>query len=138
VFESALAFWLYGRLAGSPPHRRMAENMLVRIMDFQAAGAGRSRIRPMEHARPGGPAFQDDTSWATICALAAYRYTKNNMFLERGLLSARAQTQAFGPDDRLRAPAYAKVQQPISLTQQADEHRTRAAACCRHGFTLMA
>jgi hypothetical protein len=122
VFESALAFWLYGRLAGSPPHRRMAENMLVRIMDFQRLERGDPGYGLWNTRGRGGPAFQDDTSWATICALAAYRYTKNNMFLERGLLSARAQTQAFGPDDRLRAPAYAKVQQPISLTQQADEH----------------
>lgn len=122
VFESALAFWLYGKLAGSARHRRIAENMLARIMDFQRLERGDPGYGLWNTRGRGGPAFQDDTSWATICGLAAYRYTKNKMFLERGLLSAKAQARAFGPDDRLRAPAYAKAPQPVSLTQQADEH----------------
>jgi hypothetical protein len=122
MFESALTFWMRGRLAGSPQHPRISENMLVRIMDFQRLERGDPGYGLWNTRGRGGPAFQDDTSWATICALAAYRYTKSRMFLERGSLSARAQARAFGPDDGLRVPEYAKAQQAISLTQQADEH----------------
>jgi hypothetical protein len=124
VFESALAFWIYGKLAGSARHRRIAENMLARIMDFQRLERGDPGYGLWNTRGREGWAHQDDTSWATICALGGYRYTKNRMFLERGSLSARTQARAFGPDDRLRVPVYAKAlwQQPISLTQQADEH----------------
>jgi hypothetical protein len=122
VFESALAFWIYGKLAASVKHRRISENMLARIMDFQRLERGDPGYGLWNTRGRGGPAFQDDTSWATICALAAYRYTKNRMFLERGLLSARAQARAFGPDELLRVPEHAKAPEPISLTQQADQH----------------
>ena len=55
------------------------------------------------------------------------------MFLERGLLSAKAQAQAFGPDDRLRVPLDV-AQQPVSLTQQ----RGRTPALGRLCFVGMA
>jgi len=121
VFESALAFWIHGKLAGSAQHQRIAENMLVRIMDFQRLERGDRGYGLWNTRGRAGEAFQDDISWATICALAGYRYTGNRMFLERGLISAKAQVRANGPDDRLRVPMYAKVQSG-ELTQKADEH----------------
>jgi hypothetical protein len=121
VFESALAFWIHGKLTGSARHRRIGENMLVRIMDFQRLERGDRGYGLWNTRGRAGEAFQDDISWATICALAGHRYTKNRMFLERGLLSAKTQVRANGPDDRLRVPMYAKVQSG-ELTRKADEH----------------
>jgi hypothetical protein len=121
VFESALAFGIYGKLTGSARHDRISQNMLARMMDFQRLERGDRGYGLWNTRGRAGSAYQDDTSWATICALAGYRYTKNRMFLERGLLSANAQARAFGPDDRLRVPLDV-AQQPGSLTQRADEH----------------
>jgi hypothetical protein len=96
--------------------------MLNRIMDFQ-------RLEPSDpgyglwYTRGrGGPAFQDDTSWATVCALAGHRYTKEPHFLHRGLISAKAQLKAFGPDDRHRVPVNASGGPGARMTSKADDH----------------
>ncbi|MEK7404671.1 MAG: hypothetical protein AAB225_06145 [Acidobacteriota bacterium] len=122
VFQSGLAFSLYGKVAASRRHQAIGRHMLNRIMDFQ-------RLEPADpgyglwYTRGrGGPAFQDDTSWATVCALAGYRYTKEPHFLHRGLISAQAQLKAFGPDDRYRVPLNAHAGPGARITSKADDH----------------
>lgn len=122
VFQSGLAFWMYGKVAASHRHQVIGRNMLNRIMDFQ-------RLEPTDpgyglwYTRGrGGPAFQDDTSWATICALAGYRYTRERHFLHRGLICAQAQLKAFGPDDPYRVPLNAHAGPGARITSQADDH----------------
>ena len=112
VFQSALAFWLYGKLARSPRHQTAGANMLRRIMDFQRLEARDAGYGLWYSRGRSGPAFQDDTSWATICALAGFRYTREGAFRHRGLISAEAQMRAFGPDNSARPPG----------TGKADEH----------------
>jgi len=116
VFESGLAFWLYGRLTGSAAHRRVGETMLVRIMDFQRLERDDPGYGLWNTRGRAGSAFPDDTSWATICALAAHRYTRNPMFLRRGLISAQAQLGAFGSDRGRHVPQQAKFTSKTPLT----------------------
>ncbi len=122
VFQSALAFWMYGKIAASPRHQTIGRNMLNRIMDFQRLEPGDPGYGLWYSRGRSGPAYQDDTSWATICALAGYRYTRQPAFLHRGLTSARAQLKAFGPDDALRVPVSANAGRNPRLTAKADEH----------------
>jgi hypothetical protein len=122
VFESALAFWMYGKLAGSARHQSIGEKMMVRIMDFQRLERGDKGYGLWNTRGRGGPAFQDDVSWGTICCLAGHRYMKRKMFLDRGLISARAQLDAFGPDDSKRVPQYARFARRPVLTAKVDEH----------------
>lgn len=117
LVESALAFWLYGKLADSPRHRGIGENMLIHAMDNQRLTRGDKRYGLWYSFGREGAIFLDDTGWATICSLAGYRYMKNKMFRRRGLISAEAQTRAFGPDDRFRVPQHGG-----GLTGKADEH----------------
>ena len=52
VFESALAYWLYGKVAASDRHRDVGRNMLMNVMDFQRLSVERLLLRPLVHARP--------------------------------------------------------------------------------------
>ena len=122
VFESALAFWMYGKLAASARHRAIGEAMLSRIMDFQRLETGDPGYGLWNTRGRGGPAFQDDTSWATILSLAGGRYLNKLTFRHRGLISAKAQLKAFGPDDRQRVPLLAKPDARRSMTQRVDQH----------------
>jgi hypothetical protein len=127
LFQSGLAFWLYGKLTGSTRHRGVGVNLLKRIMDFQRLGRGDPGYGLWNTRGRGGEAFQDDVSWATICSLAGYRYTKNKMFLDRGLISAQAELKAFGPDDHLRVPLNARSEgwedsAHIPMTEKVNEH----------------
>jgi hypothetical protein len=121
VFESALAFWIYGKLMRSAKHQSIGKRMLVRIMDFQRLERGDPGHGLWNTRGRGGPAFQDDVSWGTICSLAGHRYIRERMFLERGLISARAQLNAFGPDDTKRVPQYSKGRR-TTLTTRVDAH----------------
>ena len=52
---------------------------------------------------------------------------KNQMFLDRGMLSAEAQARAFGPEDKLRVPLYAKrpwwqSSDQVLMTSKVDVH----------------
>ena len=123
LFQSGLAFWLYGKLMGNPRYRQVGENMLKRIMDFQRLEKGDRGYGLWNTRGRGGEAFQDDVSWATVCSLAGYRYMQNPMFRDRGLISAEAELKAFGPDDRLRVPMYARGQgEQSSMTSKVNEH----------------
>jgi len=121
VFESGLAFWLYGQLTKDEAHRAVGERMLVRIMDFQRLERGDPGYGLWNTRGRAGSAFPDDTSWGTICALAAHRYTRNRMFLHRGLISAEAQLGAFGTDASRHVPHVAKFNSKTPLTRM-DEH----------------
>jgi hypothetical protein len=121
VFQSGLAFWLYGKLARSPRCQSAGGNMLRRIMDFQRLEAHDPGYGLWYSRGRSGRAFQDDTSWATIGALAGYRYTRENAFRHRGLISAEAQMRAFGPDDSERPPLSVEALRG-PRTERADEH----------------
>ncbi|MCE5306008.1 MAG: AGE family epimerase/isomerase [Acidobacteriales bacterium] len=121
VFESGLAFWLYGQLTKSFAHRVVGQKMLERIMDFQRLERGDPGYGLWNTRGRAGSAFPDDTSWGTICALAAHRYTRNRMFLRRGVISAEAQLAAFGADVSRHAPHVAKFNSKTPLTRM-DEH----------------
>jgi hypothetical protein len=121
VFESGLAFWIYGKLAASARHCAVGERMLTRIMDFQRLERGDPGYGLWNTRGRSGSAFPDDTSWATILALAGHRYMDNKMFLRRGLISAEAQLRAFGADPSRHVPQVAKFNAKTPLTRM-DEH----------------
>lgn len=121
VFESGLAFWMFGKLTRSAAHGSVGEKMLRRIMDFQRLERGDPGYGLWNTRGRAGSAFPDDTSWATICSLAANRYTGGRLFLDRGLISAQAQLRAFGADASRHVPHLAKSNAKTSLTRM-DEH----------------
>jgi hypothetical protein len=121
VFESGLAFWMFGKLTRSAAHGSVGRNMLARIMDFQRLERGDPGYGLWNTRGRAGSAFPDDTSWGTICSLAAHRYMGGKTFLQRGLISAEAQLRAFGADASRHVPHLAKSNAKTSLTRM-DEH----------------
>src|SRR3954470_22599964 len=88
VFESALAMWLYGKLASSARHTSIGHNMMRRIMDFQRLERG-DRFYGLWYTRGrSGPVYQDDTAMAIIFSLAGYRFMRDPLFLKRGVMGA--------------------------------------------------
>jgi len=94
VFESGIAFILYGKLAASPRHTRIGENLLMRVLDFQRLDRDDSRYGLWYTRGRSGPPWEDDIGWATIGCFMGYQLTGKQMFLERGVLSARASLAA--------------------------------------------
>jgi len=95
VFESGLAFSLYGKLARTERYRRVGENLLLSILDFQRLGRDDTRYGLWNTRGRTGPLYQDDVAWSTIGCFAGHRYTTLPILLHRGLLSAKASVQAF-------------------------------------------
>lgn len=93
VFESGLAFWLYGNLASSDRHRHIGRNMLAAVMDFQRLDRDDEQYGLWYTRGRSGPPWEDDIAWATIGCLAAHRYIGNPMFRERGIVSADASAR---------------------------------------------
>jgi hypothetical protein len=95
VFESGLAFWLYGKIAISERHRTIGRNMLFNIMDFQRLDVN-DPFHGLWYTRGReGPVFQDDEAWAIISSLAGYRYTREPIFMHRGSLAAGVAATVF-------------------------------------------
>ena len=95
VFESALAFWLYGRVAGTSRHLDIGRNMLVNVMDFQRLSANDEYYGLWYTRGREGPIFQDDEAWAVMGSLAGYRYTQLPICIHRGRLVADTAATVF-------------------------------------------
>jgi hypothetical protein len=93
VFESGLAFWLYGKVASNTRHQKVGENMLAAVMDFQRLDADDKEYGLWYTRGRSGPPWEDDIGWATIGCMAGYRYLGNPMYRERGILSADASAR---------------------------------------------
>ena len=96
VFESALAFWLYGKVAASERHRTIGHNMLSSIMDFQRLSVNDQFYGLWYTRGREGPVFQDDEAWAIIGSLSGHRYTGEPMLMHRGRMGADAAATVFG------------------------------------------
>ena len=108
VFESALAFWLYGEVTASQRHRSIGRNMLFNIMDFQRLNANETYYGLWYTRGREGPIFQDDEAWAVMASLAGYRYTQLPILLHRGRLAADTAAKIFATG----APAAAEAADP--------------------------
>ncbi|MFN7994961.1 MAG: hypothetical protein U0Q18_15245 [Bryobacteraceae bacterium] len=94
VFESGLAFHLYGKLAGSQRHLRAGDNMLLTVMDYQRLERGDSQYGLWYTRGRSGPPWEDDIGWCTIGCFAGHAYAGNPMFRDRGIISAEASVRA--------------------------------------------
>lgn len=130
VFESALAFWLYGKVAASDRHASIGRNMLSNIMDFQRLDAGDSYYGLWYTRGREGPIFQDDEAWAVMGSLAGYRYTQQAMFLHRGRLAADTAARVFARG----APRDAETADPAHL-RPSDRGQIIAAWLYAYGMT---
>lgn len=95
VFQSGLAFRLYGDVAASARHRGIGENLLRSILDLQRLDRDDARYGLWYTRGRSGPPYQDDIAWATIGCFAGSRYTKRPILYHRGTLSAAASVKAF-------------------------------------------
>ena len=130
VFESALAFWLYGKVASSDRHLEIGRNMLFNIMDFQRLGADDPFYGLWYTRGREGPVFQDDEAWAIIGSLAGYRYTRQPMFLHRGRMAADSAAKVFAHG----APREAETADPTHL-RPSDRGQVIAAWLYAYGMT---
>ena len=95
VFQSGLAFRMYGDVAESGRHRGIGENLLRSILDLQRLGRDDARYGLWYTRGRSGPPYQDDVAWCTIGCFAANRYVKRPVYYHRGTLSAAASVTAF-------------------------------------------
>lgn len=130
VFESALAFWLYGKVAASDRHSSIGRNMLVNVMDFQRLDANDQYYGLWYTRGREGPIFQDDEGWTLIGALAGYRYTRQPMFLHRGRLALDATVKVFAQG----APRAAEAADPAH-PRPSDRGAMIAAWLYAYGMT---
>jgi len=130
VFESALAFWLYGKVAASERHTEIGRNMLLNVMDFQRLSAHDTFYGLWYTRGREGPIFQDDEAWAVIGALAGYRYTQKPILLHRGRLVASSAAQVFAQG----APREAETADPAHL-RPSDRGQIIAAWLYAYGIT---
>jgi len=130
VFESGLAYWLYGKVAASDRHTAIGRNMLVNIMDFQRLSA-KDEFYGLWYTRGReGPVFQDDEAWAVMGSLAAYRYTRHPLFLHRGRLVANSAATVFARG----APRAAEASDPAHA-RPSDRGQMIAAWLYAYGAT---
>jgi len=130
VFESALAFWLYGKLLASDRHMEIGRNMLTNIMDFQRLSANDEYYGLWYTRGREGPIFQDDEAMAVMGSLAGYRYTQQPMFLHRGRLVADAAAKVFAKG----SPKAAETADPAHL-RPSDRGQIIAAWLYAYGIT---
>jgi len=95
VFQSGLAFSLAAKLSGRADRRKVGENLLLAILDFQRLGKDDPRYGLWNTRGRSGPPYLDDVAWATMGCLAGYLYTQRPIFLHRGTLSANSSMKAF-------------------------------------------
>jgi hypothetical protein len=95
VFQSGLAFRLYGEVAASERHRGIGGNLLRSILDLQRLDRDDARYGLWYTRGRSGPPYQDDIAWSTIGCFAGNRYTKRPILYHRGTLSAAASVKAF-------------------------------------------
>jgi hypothetical protein len=130
VFESALAFWLYGKVSASDRHLNIGRNMLTNIMDFQRLSANDEYYGLWYTRGREGPIFQDDEAWAVMGSLAGYRYTRQPMFLHRGRLAADTAATVFAKG----SPKAAETADPAHL-RPSDRGQIIAAWLYTYGIT---
>ena len=130
VFESALAFWLYGKVAGTTRHLEIGRNMLTNIMDFQRLSASDQSYGLWYTRGREGPIFQDDEAWAVMGALAGYRYTQQPMYLHRGRLGADTAAKVFAKG----SPGDAQTADPAHL-RPSDRGQVIASWLYAYGMT---
>ncbi len=130
VFESALAFWLYGKVGASDRHLAIGRNMLTNVMDFQRLSANDEYYGLWYTRGREGPIFQDDEAWAVVGSLAGYRYTLQPMFLHRGRLAADTAAKVFANG----APRDAETADPTHL-RPSDRGQIIAAWLYAYGIT---
>jgi len=130
VFESALAFWLYGKVGASDRHLAIGRNMLTNVMDFQRLSANDEYYGLWYTRGREGPIFQDDEAWAVMGSLAGYRYTQQAMFLHRGRLAADTAAKVFATG----APREAETADPTHL-RPSDRGQVIAAWLYTYGIT---
>jgi hypothetical protein len=130
VFESALAFWLYGKVAASERHRTTGRNMLFNIMDFQRLSVNDAFYGLWYTRGREGPVFQDDEAWAIMGSLAGYRFTREPMFMHRGRMAADAAATVFAKG----APKAAEAADPAH-PRPSDRGQMIAAWLCVYGIT---
>jgi hypothetical protein len=130
VFESALAFWLYGKVAASERYQTTGRNMLFNIMDFQRLSV-RDQFYGLWYTRGReGPVFQDDEAWAIMGSLGGYRYTREPMFMHRGRMAADAAATVFASG----APKAAEAADPAH-PRPSDRGQMIAAWLYMYGIT---
>jgi hypothetical protein len=130
VFESALAYWLYGKVAASDRHREVGRNMLLNVMDFQRLSVNDSFYGLWYTRGREGPIFQDDEAWAIMGSLAGYRYTRQPMFMHRGRLVADTAAKIFAKG----APREAEAAGPAH-PRPSDRGQMIAAWLYAYGIT---
>jgi hypothetical protein len=130
VFESALAFWLYGKVNQSDRYLAIGHNMLANVMDFQRLSANDSYYGLWYTRGREGPIFQDDEAWAIMGSLAGYRYTLQPMFLHRGRLVADTAAKVFAQG----APREAEAADPAHA-RPSDRGQMIAAWFYAYGVT---
>jgi hypothetical protein len=130
VFESALAYWLYGKVAASDQHKAVGRNMLFNVMDFQRLSVNDSFYGLWYTRGREGPVFQDDEAWAVMGSLAGYRYTQQPMFLHRGRLVADSAAKVFAKG----APREAEASDPAH-PRPSDRGQMIAAWLYAYGVT---
>ncbi len=130
VFESALAYWLYGKVAASDRHRDIGRNMLMNVMDFQRLSVNDSFYGLWYTRGREGPIFQDDEAWAIMGSLAGYRYTQQPMFMHRGRLVADTAAKVFSKG----APREAEAADP-ARPRPSDRGQMIAAWLYAYGVT---
>ena len=130
VFESALAYWLYGKVAGTSRHLDIGRNMLVNVMDFQRLSLSDEYYGLWYTRGREGPIFQDDEAMAVMGSLAGYRYTRQDMFLHRGRLAADTSAKVFANG----APRDAETADPAHL-RPSDRGQIIAAWLYAYGIT---
>jgi hypothetical protein len=130
LFESGIAFLVYGKVSGSVRHTDIGRNLLTRVLDFQRLEGGDEHAGLWYTRGRSGPIYEDDEAWAVICSMAAYRYTKDPMFLDRALLTARKTQEVFGP----ASPAVAAAIDPTHVHPH-DRGQMLAAWLYAYGIT---
>ncbi|MGA2983887.1 MAG: hypothetical protein ABSG32_08730 [Terriglobia bacterium] len=130
VFESALAYWLYGKVAASDRHREVGRNMLLNVMDFQRLSVNDSFYGLWYTRGREGPVFQDDEAWAIMGSLAGYRYSRQPMLLHRGRLVADTAAKVFAKG----APREAEAADP-ARPRPSDRGQMIAAWLYAYGIT---
>jgi hypothetical protein len=95
VFQSGLAFWLAGKVQARTDRQSVGENLLGAVLDLQRLRRGDTRYGLWYTRGRSGPPYLDDVAWGTMGCLAAYRYTRRPILLDRGSLSAAASLTAF-------------------------------------------
>jgi hypothetical protein len=103
-FESAYAFYLYGKIIGDKHYKQVSLNILRRLFNYQSldeknptyglwATRGNLEDFPILRQTP----WEDDISWITKMLLAFYDETGDTSCLKQGLLTSEVQMEVGAP-----------------------------------------